>query len=88
MSNVYLSLYFVLSRVFVLSKVAEVAWFRWVKMPVSISVSSACSHGSKSSMVYGGKGRIAFVKKESWFIARGLALVNVKFLSRVECGIV
>ena len=50
------NLYFELSRVFVLSKVAEVAWFRWVTMPVSISVSSACSNGSKSSMIYGGRG--------------------------------
>ena len=41
MSNIYVSLYFVLPRVFVLGKVAEVAWFRGVKSPVIISVSSA-----------------------------------------------
>ena len=41
MSNIYVSLYFVLPRVFVLGKVAEVAWFRGVKMPVIISDSSA-----------------------------------------------
>ena len=52
MLNLYLSLYFVLSRVFVLSKVAEVAWFRWVKMPVSITLAV----------------RVAMVVKIAWFM--------------------